>query len=144
MEGVTFPISTNQALQFGTLPGVFAAGLRNVQEKLAILQRPTDEWQKQHRGSSQLWDGTMMTQSTKAIYVPFWFLILSSASLAVAPWIGQMNRRYSLRTRLDLVAQLLILLRRWVFASHAGKLPRSGRNNNVGFLLNQHVASRSS
>ena len=110
VEGVTAPIAANQALQFGSLPGVFAVGLRNVQEAFIVSQRPADEWQSHHKGPSQLWGGRMLTQSTKAVYLPFWLLVLLSASFAVVPWIRQISRRFSLRTLLIATTLVAVVL----------------------------------
>jgi hypothetical protein len=100
IEGLTAPISTNRAIQVGTLPGVVAVGVRHVQESLHTLQRPVAQWRALHSGPSQLWGGTMLTQSTSSLYIPYWPLILLSMIFAGVPWRKSFGRRFSLRTLL--------------------------------------------
>ena len=109
--GVTAPISANQALQFGSLPGVFAVGLRNFQGAFTVTQRPIDKWWRpQHRQPSQLWGGRMVTESTKAVYLPFWLLVLLSASFAVAPWLPCWSGQFSLRILLIAMTLVAVVL----------------------------------
>src|SRR4051794_12378693 len=68
-------------------------------ERFRIEHRLTAEWRTVHSGPSQLWGGTKLTQSTSAIYIPFWFLTTITGTLFVVA-VGIPSKRFSLRTLL--------------------------------------------
>jgi hypothetical protein len=117
LEGIDIPIATNRALQFGSLPGAFAVALRTVPEEFKVVRRPVEEWRKLHKGPSQWWGGMMRSQSTKAVYLPFWLLVSCAAIFAAVPWKGQLRDRFSLRTLLIVMTFFGLLLGLVVYAS---------------------------
>ena len=113
LDGFTVPVSASSAVGAGTLPGVVVAAVRHVPEKFRIEHRLVTEWRTMHSGPSQLWGGTMLTQSTSAVYMPCWPLILVSVLLGGVPWRKRFGRRFSVRTLLiatTLVAAMMGLI----------------------------------
>jgi hypothetical protein len=110
LDGFTVPVSASSAVVAGTLPGVIAVGVRHVPEKFRIEHRLISEWRTMHSGPSQLWGGTMLTQSTSAIYIPCWPLALVTVILAGVPWRKTFGRRFSLRTLLIVTTLVAVVL----------------------------------
>jgi hypothetical protein len=117
LDGFTVPASASSAVEAGTLPGVVAVGVRHVTENFRIDHRPVAEWRTMHSGPSQLWGGTMLTQSTSAIYIPCWLLVLVSVILAGVPWRKTFGRRFSLRTLLIATTLIAVVLGLIVWAA---------------------------
>jgi hypothetical protein len=110
VDGLTVPVSAESAVGAGTLPGVIAVAVRHVPEKFRVEHRPVTEWRTMHSGPSQVWGGTMLTQSTSAIYIPCWPLVLVSVLLAGVPWRKTFVRRFSLRTLLIATTLVAVVL----------------------------------
>lgn len=111
LEEIELPVAANRAVGGSTLPGVLAVGWRDVPEAFRVERRSVEDWRRLHpRGPSPLRGDVMWTQSTKAVYVPFWLPTLLSAACAIVPWRRQFSRRFSLGALLITITLVAIVL----------------------------------
>jgi hypothetical protein len=114
VEVIKIPLTASHSLETGTMPGLIGGSWRNVSSEWVLIQRPVEEWRLLHKiPASPLWGGISRTQSTAAVYIPYWPLVLIAIMSAGVPWRNTIGLRFSLRTLLiatTLVALILGLI----------------------------------
>jgi hypothetical protein len=105
-------VSTDRGvIQFVSIPGRLGLGKFDSAPPWSFFKMSASEWHSVMsrtdspllKGSFRIWGGRVRNRTVDQVFLPYWFLVLSSGLICAVPWLPG---RFSLRTLL-IVATLV-------------------------------------
>jgi hypothetical protein len=110
--------------EVGNTPGAFLIAFESDPSRWPINHIASDVFlkefskkQKVHK-SLGLWGAIVWNPGFFAIFIPYWFLMLLTTVLGVAPWLRKISWHFSLRTLLIATTILALALGTLVWLAH--------------------------
>jgi hypothetical protein len=103
-------------VSYGSYPGVIAVGVRpqlSGDDSTPLTMDADDWWLVQQLRGSPAYSSRVLGYfgyGGGMVALPYWFAVLLAVTLAVAPWIRQLNWRFTTRTLLIATTLVAILL----------------------------------
>jgi hypothetical protein len=116
VEALYLPVPRYRAVGVGIIPGSLAFDIALSETPWRTVHIPADDWlDERDPPSSRFW-GFFEVQAKTAVVVPFWFLLVTIASVGTIPWLRQLPYQFSLRTLLIAMTLVAVALGAIVYA----------------------------
>ena len=116
----TLLITEKWSVSYGLYPGVIGIGVRSGDDGTPLILEADDWWSVQQLRGSPAYSSRVLGYfgyGGGVVALPYWFAVLLAVTLAVAPWVRQLNWRFSVRTLLITTTLVAVVLGLSVYAA---------------------------